>query len=495
VVVLEELRRAGCAVVFLNHAFGQTPEQRMLLQIQGVFAEYERALIHERLRRGRLYAARQGRVTWSQAPYGYAYRPKSEGAPQQLLVHEAEAEVVRQVYRWLVDEQLSSDAIARRLTERGLPTRAGRARHWQQSSVVGLLSNPVYTGEAFYNRTMVADARRPSARHGFKDLQPGNRRGRALRPRAEWIPVRVPALIDPETWELAQAQLARNRERSPRHNTKHDYLLRGLLVCGRCGRRLIGDWGHPTGTGGHYVCPARSPRAAPWHCDGARLATTEVEPRIWAYARDLLSAPDLLKARYDDVQDAPALQGPEAREQERLARRMQALEREGQRLVDAYQAGAIELAELQDRRQRIDDHGRLLRERLGELQQQRADHEQDLRLQQGLDAFCASVRDALAEPSFAVKQQVLRLVVDRIVVDDTTLTVHHVVPTGPVRLQTGQATTGSGVASVQRTGYSCAGVVRSWHLLPRWMGACGPPRVNPLTGVLRSLRSLRPPRR
>ena len=53
-------RRAGCEVVFLNHAFGDSPEQQMLLQMQGVFAEYERALILERTRRGRLFWARQG---------------------------------------------------------------------------------------------------------------------------------------------------------------------------------------------------------------------------------------------------------------------------------------------------------------------------------------------------------------------------------------------------------------------------------------------------
>ena len=160
--------------------------------------------------------------------------------------------------------------------------------------------------------------------------------------------------------------------------------------------------------------------------------------------RDLLSAPDLLTARDDGVQEAPARRGPEAREQERRARKLHAREREGQRPVDADQAGAIELAALRDRRQRIDDHGRLLRDRLGELPQQRSDQEQELRLQEGLEAFRASVPDALAEPSVALKQQVLRLVVDRIVVDAATLTVHHIVPTGPVRLQTGQATTRSG---------------------------------------------------
>lgn len=143
VVVLEELARTGCEVVFLNHAFGETPEQQLLLQIQGVFAEYERALTHERLRRGRLYAARQGRVTWGQAPYGYAYRRKTESTPQQRDVDEAEAETVRQVYRWLVEEQLSSDAIALRLAERGVPTRKGALRHWQQRTVFGLVRNPV----------------------------------------------------------------------------------------------------------------------------------------------------------------------------------------------------------------------------------------------------------------------------------------------------------------------------------------------------------------
>ncbi|MDP9380764.1 MAG: recombinase family protein, partial [Chloroflexota bacterium] len=107
-VVIEELQRAGCEVVFLNHAYGESPEERMLLQMQGVFAEYERALIKERVRRGRLFAARQGRINWCNPPYGYRLIRKTEHTPQQLLVDETEAEVVRQLYRWLVEESLSS---------------------------------------------------------------------------------------------------------------------------------------------------------------------------------------------------------------------------------------------------------------------------------------------------------------------------------------------------------------------------------------------------
>lgn len=48
--------------------------------------------------------------------------------------------------------------------------------------------------------------------------------------------MKVAAIVDPETWELAQEQLRKNRERATRNNTKHHYLLRSLLVCGVCGK-------------------------------------------------------------------------------------------------------------------------------------------------------------------------------------------------------------------------------------------------------------------
>ena len=93
----------------------------MLLQIQGVFAEYERALIQDRTRRGSLSRAKGGQL--GNPPYGYTYIRKTATTPQHLVIHEAEAEVVRQMYRWCVEEQLSSYAIHKRLTLQGVPTR------------------------------------------------------------------------------------------------------------------------------------------------------------------------------------------------------------------------------------------------------------------------------------------------------------------------------------------------------------------------------------
>ena len=74
-ILVDELERCGVEVVFLNHQLDQSPEDDLLLQVQGMIAEYERAKILERSRRGKLHAARRGSVNvLSGAPYGYRYQ-------------------------------------------------------------------------------------------------------------------------------------------------------------------------------------------------------------------------------------------------------------------------------------------------------------------------------------------------------------------------------------------------------------------------------------
>jgi site-specific DNA recombinase len=104
VVVIEALTRCGCEVVFVPQRLGTSPAAQMLLQRPGVFAAYERALIQERTRRGQLLAARQGRVNWGNPPYGSTYIRKTPTTPQHVVINEAAAEMVRQVYRWCVEE-------------------------------------------------------------------------------------------------------------------------------------------------------------------------------------------------------------------------------------------------------------------------------------------------------------------------------------------------------------------------------------------------------
>jgi site-specific DNA recombinase len=432
VLLIEEFRRCGCEVVFVQHPLGTSPEEQMLVQMQGVFAEYERALIQERTRRGRLFAARQGRVNWGNPPYGYSYIRKTLTTPQHLVINEDEAEVVRLIYRWCVEEQLSCYAIHQRLTAQGVRPRKARHGRWAPSSIGEILRDSLYKGEAYYNRTQPAEIRQPYGPRGRKDRVPSNSQGRTQRPPSEWIAVMVPAIIDPETWERAQSQLRQNLERAQRNTTPRRYLLRSLLVCGRCGRRMVGSWSKQ---GGRYLCAIRYPRYAPGACTGRSLSAATIEQTVWEHVQALLADPEVLRQQYEQGHGDPAVDVRAEHERARLERKLTALEREKTRLVDAYQAEVIELAELAERRQRLTEQGQLLRVRVQEIEQQRLDRAAELRLLEGVDAFCTSIRDAMVAPSFEVKQKVLQLVVQRIVVEDHRIIIEHVVPSGLIRLQ------------------------------------------------------------
>src|SRR5262249_2731194 len=128
VLLLDEWQRAGVAVVFLNRAVGTTPEDELLLQVQGMVAEYERAKILERSRRGKRHAAQGGSINvLSGAPYGYRYIPKAEGGGQaRYEIVLDEARLVRQLFRWVGQDRLSIGEVCRRLTAAGGRTRTGQ---------------------------------------------------------------------------------------------------------------------------------------------------------------------------------------------------------------------------------------------------------------------------------------------------------------------------------------------------------------------------------
>ena len=95
----EEFARRGVETVFIKAPHADTPEDQLMLQFQGMIAEYERAQILERSRRGKRHRAKAGEVSvLCGAPYGYRYIRKTNDAPARYEVDAAEAEVVRLVF-------------------------------------------------------------------------------------------------------------------------------------------------------------------------------------------------------------------------------------------------------------------------------------------------------------------------------------------------------------------------------------------------------------
>ena len=98
-VLLEEWARAGCAAEFLDRPMSDDPHDHLLLQIRGAVAEYERTLIAERMRRGRLAKLRAGALLpWTYAPYGYRLSPDRPRDPRGVTLDPAEAAVVAELF-------------------------------------------------------------------------------------------------------------------------------------------------------------------------------------------------------------------------------------------------------------------------------------------------------------------------------------------------------------------------------------------------------------
>jgi site-specific DNA recombinase len=426
VLLLEEFRRAGCEIVFLHHPISDDPNDQLLLQIQGAIAEYERAVLAERFRRGKLQRARDGHLISAKAPYGYRYEPRRDVVPARLVVDEAEADMVRQLYAWVVEEGLTIRQCMKRLNAGPWTTRSGR-HQWSSSVIHHILFDPVYTGTAYANRFEYVVPRKPRTR----SRRCGERTCRQPRPPEQWIAIPVPALIDQPTWDSAQAQLARNAATSFRRNKKHDYLLRCLLKCGTCGLGIHGCY-FPEQSGRigrrYYRCAGSDPLTTgrETRCPRARIEADALEQVVWDHIVGLLSDPAQLLAQFEHFLAQTGEQDDAT--QSRLQARLDRLGRADRRLLEAYQAEVISLAELSEQRSAIAEQRRLAeqqREQDRRLREQRVQARETLT---SLTAFSDRVQRRLHTASVAERQAVLQLVVERIVVHDSALEIEHVIP-------------------------------------------------------------------
>lgn len=440
VVLLEEFRKAGCEVAFVHRPITDDPHDQLLLQIQGAVAEYERAVLGERFRRGKLQKARAGHWVAGKAPYGYRYVPKRDGVPGHLVVDVAEAAIVRMLYRWLIDERMTVRQILKRLAAGPWRPRSGK-RLWSSAVVHRVLSDPVYTGTGYANRHVFVAPRKPRT----TGPRSGERTCRRPRPEAEWIAIPTPAIIDDATRQQAAGQLARNSVLSFRRNTRHHYLLRCLLTCRSCALAMYGvTYRDKTGTPiqGYYKCHGKDcvARDRDHRCPQTPARVSELDAAVWDHIRKLLDDPATLLAQFEAFAGATA--GP-SNEADQAAAQLRRLDREEQRLVDAYQAEAISLDELRDRRGRIAGRREALLAQREQHERLRAERHAAQAVWSDLTMFCDRIRARLGEATLAEKQQVLQLLVDRVIVGEDSLEIRHVIPLrGPQPEDIGQGPPG-----------------------------------------------------
>ncbi len=410
VIVLDELARCGVSVLFHDApALNDDPQARLLTQVQGVIAEYERAKIAERYRRGKLWRARAGEVTSWKCSYGYRRIARIAGQAAHLEVYEPEASVVRLIFRDYVQNNLSIRQITRRLSDNAVPSPSGKAI-WGMSTIGRLLRNEAYIGRVYYNRSASAVDRRA-----------GRAARQVRRPREQWIAIPVPAIVTEELFEAAQRVSRDNSQWSPRRAEPGHWLLRNILKCGHCG---VGVSCHKMrGRNGtfhrYYYCRRHDPLVAQGEhrrCPERNIRADELDAFVFEQVRAAMLRPQMLLSGQAAVSTRRKPSGDEllAAEAARFDRKIDATRAERRRVADLYQAGFIEQHELIRRGKELDIRRRTLEAQREALISERQELAQRNRLQQRVAGFADKVALTIDELNFEQRQKLLRLVVEEV---------------------------------------------------------------------------------
>jgi site-specific DNA recombinase len=408
VLVLDELARFGVTVRFTDApdlAAGD-PQATLLTQVQGVIAEYEKAKIAERYRRGKLFRARAGEITTWKTAYGYRRVARTGVVAAHLEIYEPEAAVVRRIF---TDRAagITVREICRRLNTDRLPSPTGKAT-WGHSTLCRLLRNEAYIGRVYFNRTET-----------IADPRPARRTRQVPRPREEWIPIECPRIITDEQFEAATRVAYDNTKWSPRRAEPGAWLLKGLVKCGVCDvgtnchkmRGRNGTWHR------YYYCRNHDPLRAGGQerrCPERNIRADALDEYVFDQIRTALIQPKMLLAGEQAIAVSTPIPDDEllAAELARLDRKIDATTAERRRVADLYQAGLIDLPELQRRSTEVTARQRDLQTKRDTLAAERTALTHGNLLRRRVTDFARQIREVIDQLDRPQRQQLLRLLIE-----------------------------------------------------------------------------------
>lgn len=434
-ILVEEFKKLGVEINFANRTISTSPEDQLLFQIQGVISEFEREKIIERSRRGKLYKAKAGKVSvLSGAPYGYVYISATESEECRYEIHPEEATVVKRIFHRYIYDRKSIGAIARELTTEGIPSRHN-VGHWERSVIWLMLKNPAYCGKAAYRKTQVVERLRPTklARdNGFYPKKPKS--STRDRDPKDWIIIAVPQIVSEEDFEKAKAQLQENKKLSPRNNKRYEYLLSGLLHCKECGYSI---YGKPASNSKYkrlyYRCMGQDGHRWPTGrvCSSHPVRVEVLDELVWQQVQTLIEQPEIVVKEYTRRMDAKKKEDSNYEtllSKKKKEIRMQ--EQQKERLLDLYQVGTLNLAEVEERLKTLRLRITKLNNECALLNQEEKQKQQCLQLVEQFEDFKKKMNLNLPNLKFEEKKQLVRLLVSEVVVDvkNQDVNVKHVVP-------------------------------------------------------------------
>ena len=433
-LLLEEFARAGVRVEFVQGPRGDSPEDQLLVQFQGMFAEYEKAQLMERYRRGKAHRARCGSVNvLGGAPFGYRYVPKTADSGASYEVVDHEAVIAAELFRRYTDDGASIADLTRWLTSENVPTRTGKAR-WDRSVVWGMLRNPAYAGTAVFGKTQVLQESPGLNRRARLEGRSVPRASKTVgRPREEWIEIPVPAIVTAETFGRAAQRLADNKRYAAR-NTKVPSLLQGLAACSACG---YGYYRTSTRTTNKKIYYYRCLGSDDYRYEGGRVCGNQpvradyLDEVVWDHITALLADPALIRGEISKRLAAARTSDPVTSQRKRLQAALAKATASITAMIEAFSEQLVTIDELRARMPHLRARETGLRGQLDALDAQAADRDAYLKLAGDLEGFLAQLRGNAATATVEDRQRVLRLLVKDILIGPEKITIRHRIPARP----------------------------------------------------------------
>ena len=429
-ILLEELQKGGAEVIFLNYETNESPESHLLLQMQGMIAEYERAKAMERYRRGKIHAAQKGTINvLSKASYGYRYIDKYKGGGQAIYeVHADEAQVVQKIFFWIGHERLTIGAVCRRLKEMEISSPKGKS-YWDKSMLWGLLKNPVYKGQAAFGKTKIG-AMLPRLRP-YKRANEHHKQSSSIyrMPKENWIYISVPAIIDKELFDVVQAQLEENKKVARTKIRGASYLLQGLLMCQCChysyyGKPVRNKRGDKIDRYAYYRCIGADAYrfGGEKHCNNKQIRTDTLETVVWEEVKFLLKNPNRILSEYKN-RIAELKTFPLEQAKKSLESQENKLKRGITRLIDSYAEEQIEKNEFEPRI-------KYMKERLKKIEQQQIEilNKQNIEkelilITTNLKNFSSEVELKLESIDWNTKREIIRSLIRKIEIEQESINI------------------------------------------------------------------------
>lgn len=418
-IVIQELNKLGVEVISLHDINGKTTEEILMGQVMGIFHEYERVKITERMRIGKIRRVKENKKLLGYQPrYGYDYHPRIKKGPDtrdgEFTINKKQAEVVRLVFE-LSAGGMSKYGIKMELHRLGIPPLKRKSAYWSTSVIDRMLRDTTYIGEHYYNKTESVETKNPRKLEKYRKNLKGSR---VARPKSDWLMVNVPAIIDKEVFDKAQVQLARNKKFSKRNNNKNHYLLRGLVYCS-CGKARTGD---PANGSRYYRCTRRQTMAKLEKTDPCKhgINVPVMDDLVWSSIRQLLLQPDLL---VDQAKKWQAKASPLDEQIDLIKARLKVVDEKHSRYIKLYGEGDMTENEYKDQKYGIDEQRDALLDELRGLEDEKANYATP-----PLDKLLSGVVKLLEELEVESKDRIIQKIVTKIIATKEEVTVWGKIP-------------------------------------------------------------------